>query len=91
VRLHAVRDEDDAPTSQRSVRLGARVVEAAVLGRAAVAADAVVHGPAILNQMDTTTLIPPGWQARLARSGALILSRTGGSAVPVHAEGGARS
>jgi len=90
VRLHAVRDEDDAPTSQRSVRLGARVVEAAVLGRAAVAADAVVHGPAILNQMDTTTLIPPGWQARLARSGALILSRTGGSAVPVHAEGGAR-
>ena len=37
-----------------------------MLGRAAVAADAVVHGPAILNQMDTTTLVPPGWQARLA-------------------------
>ncbi|HLB98060.1 MAG TPA: hypothetical protein VJK90_10380, partial [Acetobacteraceae bacterium] len=55
--------------------LGAHVVEAAVLGRSAVAADAVVQGPAILNQMDTTTLIPPGWSARLARSGALILSR----------------
>jgi len=57
-----------------------------VLGRAAIAADAVVNGPAILNQMDTTTLIPPGWQARLARSGALILSRTDGAAAPDHTE-----
>jgi N-methylhydantoinase A len=81
-RLRAVRDDDDAAASQRPVRLGARVVEAAVLGRAAVAADAVVPGPAILNQMDTTTLIPPGWQARLAPSGALILSRTEAEARP---------
>jgi N-methylhydantoinase A len=75
VRLRAVREDDDAPAAQRPVRLGAHIVEAAVLGRSAVAADAVVPGPAILNQMDTTTLIPPGWSARLARSGALILSR----------------
>jgi N-methylhydantoinase A len=75
VRLRAVRGDDDAPAGKRPVRLGAHVVEAAVLGRSAVAADAVVQGPAILNQMDTTTLIPPGWQARLAGSGALILSR----------------
>jgi hypothetical protein len=32
--------------------------------------------------MDTTTLIPPGWQARLAPSGALILSRTEAEARP---------
>jgi N-methylhydantoinase A len=81
-RLRAVRDDDDAPVAQRPIRLGARIVEAAVLGRAAVAADAVVQGPAILNQMDTTTLIPPGWQARLAASGALILSRTETEARP---------
>jgi N-methylhydantoinase A len=79
VRLHAVRDAEDAAESKRSVRLGARVVEAAVLGRSAVAADAVVRGPAILNQMDTTTLIPPGWRARLAGSGALILARNEGA------------
>jgi N-methylhydantoinase A len=81
-RLRAVRGDDDAPASQRPIRLGARVVEAAVLGRAAVAGDAVVQGPAILNQMDTTTLIPPGWQARLAPSGALILSQTAMEARP---------
>jgi N-methylhydantoinase A len=74
-RLRAVRDDDDAPISERSIRLDAKVVQATVLGRAAVAADATVQGPAILNQMDTTTLIPPGWQAHLASSGALILSR----------------
>jgi N-methylhydantoinase A len=75
VRLRAVREDDGAPAGKRPVRLGAHVVEAAVLERSAVAADAVVQGPAILNQMDTTTLIPPGWRARLAGSGALILSR----------------
>ena len=32
-------------------------------------------GPAIINQMDTTTLIPPGWSARIVRSGALVLER----------------
>jgi N-methylhydantoinase A len=78
VRLRAVRDEAESPESKRPVRLGARVVEAAVLGRSAVAADAVVQGPAILNQMDTTTLIPPGWRAWLAGSGALILARNDG-------------
>jgi hypothetical protein len=32
--------------------------------------------------MDTTTLIPPEWQARLAPSGALILERTNQEAQP---------
>ena len=35
-----------------------------------------VAGPAIINQMDTTTLVPPGWQARRIESGALVLERT---------------
>jgi hypothetical protein len=32
--------------------------------------------------MDTPTLIPPDWQARLAPSGALILERINGEARP---------
>ena len=37
-----------------------------------------VAGPAILTQLDTTTLIPPGWRARPDRSGSgnLILRRS---------------
>ena len=34
-----------------------------------------VAGPAIINQMDTTTLVPPGWQARRIDAGALVLER----------------
>jgi N-methylhydantoinase A len=89
-RLRAARDNDDTPRSKRPVRLGARVVEAAVLGRNVVTKDAAVLGPAILNQMDTTTLIPPGWQACLAPFGALILSRTEGASAPDRTEAEAR-
>ncbi len=89
-RLRAARDNDDTPRSKRPVRLGARVIEATVLGRNVVTKDAAVLGPAILNQMDTTTLIPPGWQARLAPSGALILSRTEGASAPDRTEAEAR-
>ena len=34
-----------------------------------------IAGPAIINQMDTTTLVPPGWQARRIAAGALVLER----------------
>jgi N-methylhydantoinase A len=35
----------------------------------------VLQGPGIVNQMDTTTFVPPGWQAEVVRSGALVLER----------------
>ena len=67
----AVRD----PTI-RSIRLFGQEREARIVGRAALADGRALNGPAIINQMDTTTLIPPGWRARIVRSGALILERT---------------
>jgi N-methylhydantoinase A len=77
--MRAVRIEAAAaePESRRDIRLFGRTVEAAILSRAALVGGDVVQGPAILNQMDTTTLIPPGWQASLAPSGALIVSHDG--------------
>jgi N-methylhydantoinase A len=81
-RLRPVREADDAAPTTRPIRVNATTLEANVLGRGALDAGAVVVGPAILNQMDTTTLIPPGWQARLAPSGALILERTNAEARP---------
>jgi N-methylhydantoinase A/oxoprolinase/acetone carboxylase beta subunit len=41
------------------------------------ALEGTVAGPAIINQMDTTTLVPPGWQARRIGAGALVLQRAG--------------
>jgi N-methylhydantoinase A len=54
-----------------------KTIEAAIISRSGITTNDPVHGPAIVNQMDTTTLIPPGWQASLVPSGALILHRTG--------------
>ena len=50
-----------------------------ILDRRAVGS-AGVEGPAILTQLDTTTLVPPGWRAQPDReaSGNLILRETGG-------------
>ena len=46
------------------------------LHRAAVtdAAERIV-GPAVITQVDATTLVPPGWAARPLESGALLLER----------------
>jgi N-methylhydantoinase A len=61
----------------RSVRLFGREFAASVHQRAALDAGRRLAGPAIVNQMDTTTWIPPGWQAAVVPSGALVLERTG--------------
>ncbi|HEY8874895.1 MAG TPA: hydantoinase/oxoprolinase family protein [Stellaceae bacterium] len=60
----------------RTVRLSGREVAAQVHDRAALGAGQHLAGPAIVNQMDTTTWIPPGWGARTVPSGALVLERT---------------
>ncbi len=65
-----------AATATRPVRLLGRTFSAAVIDRSAMATDATIAGPAIINQMDTTTLVPPGWQARRIAAGALVLERT---------------
>ena len=44
--------------------------------RGRLPADAVVPGPAILEQPDTTTVIPPGWTATVEPSGNLLLRRS---------------
>jgi N-methylhydantoinase A len=76
-RMHAVAGEAVEPSSRRTIRLFGHPVGAMVISRSSLDGDAVVRGPAIINQMDTTTLIPPGWQASLGSSGALILRHVG--------------
>jgi N-methylhydantoinase A/oxoprolinase/acetone carboxylase beta subunit len=50
-------------------------IPAAIYDRAALPAGAEVHGPAILEQADTTTLIEPGWRAAVIDNGTVILTR----------------
>ena len=58
------------------IRLFGRSFTAAVLERADLAPGQRIEGPAIINQMDTTTLIPAGWHGNTVTSGALIVERS---------------
>jgi N-methylhydantoinase A len=65
----------EAGEGTRTVRLLGREVAAQVHDRAALGVGQRLAGPAIVNQMDTTTWIPPGWAALVVPSGALVLER----------------
>ena len=61
--------------SIRNIRLRGKEVDARIFNREDIAADSRIAGPAIVEQMDTTTLVPDGWTLGLADNGALILER----------------
>jgi N-methylhydantoinase A len=47
----------------------------AVHERVRLAADATVIGPAIVEEMGATTVIPPGWVGAVGAWGELVLQR----------------
>ena len=51
-----------------------------VYAREALGRDCVFSGPSVVTQLDATTLIPPGWNALIHASGAMILRRLVGGA-----------
>ena len=70
-----------APGDGRSAKGVRRVVfpetgavEAAVHDRMRLGPDAILRGPAVLEQPDTTILVPPGWRAAATSTGALMLT-----------------
>jgi N-methylhydantoinase A len=66
---------DGSGSERRVVRLFGREFRASVHERGALGVDQRIAGPAIVNQMDTTTWIPQGWHASVVPSGALVLER----------------
>jgi len=67
------------PSGERPVifgRAGLPIACAAALyERARLGPGAVIAGPAIVTQYDTTTVLPPGWTARVDAIGNLIAER----------------
>jgi N-methylhydantoinase A len=61
---------------RRAIHLAAGgAITAEVHDRGALAVGEVLRGPAILEQDDTTTLLPVDWRARVLDCGALLLER----------------
>ncbi len=68
---------DEAATSKgtRSVTFDGRArFEAPVYDRDALTA-AAIEGPAVIEQFDSTTVLPPGWTARLDQYGNIVAER----------------
>ena len=59
----------------RTIRLRGNQVEARIFNREDIGGDSRIAGPAVIEQMDTTTLVPDGWTLTLAGNGAMILTR----------------
>jgi len=60
------------PARERRVFLDGRWLAARVVDRDTLAAGASLEGPAIIEQYDTTVLVPPGFTVTLDRNGNLI-------------------
>jgi N-methylhydantoinase A len=68
----------DATRGSRSaVFPGHGSLETAVYDRAAIDPGTVISAPAILEQAESTTVVPPGWRGKIRRDGALLMEATG--------------
>ncbi|MBY0437559.1 MAG: hydantoinase/oxoprolinase family protein [Burkholderiales bacterium] len=65
------------PARRRAIWLpgAAEPVEARIIDREGLAAGECFDGPALVEQVDTTTLVPSGWTGEVAPGGELVLTR----------------
>ncbi len=60
--------------TSRPVHFAKGTVEVPVYDRATLGAGDRFDGPAILTQLDATTVVPPGWSGEVHSSGAILLT-----------------
>jgi N-methylhydantoinase A len=60
---------------RRQMLVGGEAHEAAIVARSELGAGAVLAGPAVVEQPDTTVPVPPGWTLTVHRHGVLVIDR----------------
>ena len=63
------------PAATVTMHTGGRPHATPVYRRDALGADAAVRGPAIIAEQNATTVVEPGWEARVTRGNDLVLER----------------
>ncbi|WP_111396139.1 hydantoinase/oxoprolinase family protein [Humitalea rosea] len=66
-------DAEAARIGTQPMRLPGGIATVPVLDRARLGAGARFAGPAIVTQLDATTLVPPGWDAMIEPTGVMML------------------
>lgn len=62
------------PAATRQVWFAGRPLETSIVDRVSLEIGETVGGPAVIEQDDTTTIVPPGWEARVEPTGELMLT-----------------
>ena len=65
-----------ARESRRTAWFGGTACDCPVLWREGLSPGAAIAGPAVIEALDSTTVVPPGWTARVADQGFLRLTRS---------------
>lgn len=73
IRLHSY--GSSGKKGERLIRVKGQEVTATIWPRDLLTPHSVVEGPAVIEQLDTTTLVPPGWAARGIGLGSLLLTK----------------
>ena len=68
-------DVADARVEMRQVFFNGEFVDAPIYARTQLPVEGHVPGPAIIDESGSTTVLPPGWQARVLDFGDLVLER----------------
>jgi N-methylhydantoinase A len=63
------------PRARRTVHTWSDGAEVAVYARNALAAGQRIAGPAIIEERETTTALPPGWSAEIDRIGCIVMRK----------------
>lgn len=69
-----------APVETRQVLFASAEgrIDTAIYDRSTLASGQIVAGPAVIEQLDTTTVVPPGFVAEVHPTGSLIITKEGG-------------
>jgi len=64
------------PQGRHTVHFASGTIEVPLFDRATFGAGDRLEGPAIVTQLDATTLVAPGWSGEVQPSGAILLTRS---------------
>ena len=80
IRDSVARSGTDAVKSKRQVWFRETgVIDATIYDRKRMAARLQVTGPAVIESLESTILVPPGWRAEMNEDGFVLLTRAGAS------------
>jgi N-methylhydantoinase A len=75
-RATALADVPGRPRTARAVHAWSEGAQVAVYDRKALAAGQTIQGPAIIEERETTTALPPGWSATVDKIGCIIATKS---------------